>query len=178
MWRKMSCFELATRVPFILHVPWMKEVTRKQLPSRLKWTEKSQAEVAAQTAGTRTKQLVEMVDVLPTLLELGGVEMPANETFDGVSLVPLAAGSATSTGKNMSFSQYARSFAARDTPVPYPPTNLSDLWALDAAGQNARSTFCKPPRLCPTSTAQPAKFAARRRDGPLGSQRQVPLHGV
>merc|ERR1719201_2144805 len=114
----MSCFELATRVPFILHVPWMKE-----------------------TAGTRTKQLVEMVDVLPTLLELGGVEMPANETFDGVSLVPLAAGSATSTGKNMSFSQYARSFAARDTPVPYPPTNLSDLWALDAAGQNARSTF-------------------------------------
>ena len=178
MWRKMSCFELATRVPFILHVPWMKEVTRKQLPSRLKWTGKSQAEVAAQTAGTRTKQLVEMVDVLPTLLELGGVEMPANETFDGVSLVPLAAGSATSTGKNMSFSQYARSFAARDTPVPYPPTNLSDLWALDAAGQNARSTFCKPLQFCPTSTAQPAKFAARRRDGALGSQRQVPLHGV
>jgi len=119
-----------------------------------------------------------MVDVLPTLLELGGVEMPANETFDGVSLVPLAAGSATSTGKNMSFSQYARSFAARDTPVPYPPTNLSDLWALDAAGQNARSTFCKPLQFCPTSTAQPAKFAARRRDGALGSQRQVPLHGM
>ena len=65
MWRKMSCFELATRVPFILHVPWMKEVTRKQLPSRLKWTGKSQAEVAAQTAGTRTKQLVEMVVSCP-----------------------------------------------------------------------------------------------------------------
>lgn len=45
MWRKMSCFELATRVPFILHVPWLKE-----------------------TAGTRSKQLVELVDVLPTLL--------------------------------------------------------------------------------------------------------------
>ena len=46
--------------------------------------------------------------VLPTLLELGGVPMPTNETYDGVSLVPLVAGTATTTGKNMSFSQYAR----------------------------------------------------------------------
>ena len=46
--------------------------------------------------------------VLPTLVELGGVPMPTNETYDGVSLVPLVAGAATTTGKNMSFSQYAR----------------------------------------------------------------------
>ena len=54
--------------------------------------------------------------------------MPTNETYDGVSLVPLVDGTAKSTGKNMSFSQYARGFAARETPPPYPPTNLSDLW--------------------------------------------------
>ena len=41
-------------------------------------------------------------------MELGGVPMPTNETYDGVSLVPLVAGTATTTGKNMSFSQYAR----------------------------------------------------------------------
>ena len=35
----MTCFELGTRVPFILHVPWMKE-----------------------TAGTRTLQLTELID--------------------------------------------------------------------------------------------------------------------
>ncbi len=35
----MTCFELGTRVPFILHVPWMKE-----------------------TAGSRTLQLTELID--------------------------------------------------------------------------------------------------------------------
>ncbi len=39
VWRKMTCFELGTRVPFILHVPWMKE-----------------------TAGSRTLQLTELID--------------------------------------------------------------------------------------------------------------------
>ena len=61
-----------------------------------------------QTAGTRSKQLTEMIDVLPTLLELGGVPMPTNETYDGVSLVPLVEGTVTTTGKNMSFSQYCK----------------------------------------------------------------------
>ena len=91
-----------------------------------------------QTAGTHTKQLTELVDVLPTLIQLGGLTLPTNEvrcliwrsfcssfytnadasqdcsvwvrrqTFDGVSLVPLVAGTVTTTGKNMSFSQYAR----------------------------------------------------------------------
>ena len=73
--------------------------------------------------------LPEYLNRLPGLLqELGGVPMPPNETYDGVSLVPLVDGTAKSTGKNMSFSQYARGFAARETPPPYPPTNLSDLW--------------------------------------------------
>eukprot|EP01043_Picozoa_sp_COSAG02_P057943 COSAG02_NODE_7125_length_3170_cov_2.337024_2_plen_98_part_00 len=67
--------------------------------------------------------------------------MPTNETYDGVSLVPLIDGTAKSTGKNMSFSQYARGYAAREAPPPYPPTNLSDLWALDNAGHFPRSTF-------------------------------------
>ena len=35
----MTCFELGTRVPFILHVPWMNE-----------------------TAGSRTLQLTELID--------------------------------------------------------------------------------------------------------------------
>jgi arylsulfatase A-like enzyme len=32
-----------------------------------------------QTAGTHTRQLTELVDVLPTLVELGGLTLPTNE---------------------------------------------------------------------------------------------------
>lgn len=105
MWRKMTNFELATRVPLVIHVPW--------LP-------------AAQ--GQRTSQLVELIDILPTLSELGGVQMPTNQTYDGVSLVPLINGSRTSIGKNSSFSQFAR------VPIgaPSPPLNNgSGLWVED-----------------------------------------------
>ena len=61
----------------------------------------------AQSHGQRTRQLIELIDVLPTLVELAQLSLPTNQTYDGVSLVPLLDGSADSTGKNASFSQYA-----------------------------------------------------------------------
>jgi arylsulfatase A-like enzyme len=82
-WRKMTNFELATRVPLIIVVPWL------TLPPR------------------RSSALVELVDIAPTLAGLAGVAMPTDETpFDGTSLLPILSdlGSRV-TVKSAAFSQ-------------------------------------------------------------------------
>eukprot|EP01065_Artemidia_motanka_P017171 TRINITY_DN2070_c0_g1_i1.p1 TRINITY_DN2070_c0_g1~~TRINITY_DN2070_c0_g1_i1.p1 ORF type:complete len:438 (+),score=136.17 TRINITY_DN2070_c0_g1_i1:333-1646(+) len=81
-WRKMTNFELATRVPLIVRVPWLGN------------------------APARSSALVELVDVLPTVADLAGIALP-NETFDGTSFVPVLAGAAEQT-KDAAFSQYPR----------------------------------------------------------------------
>ena len=70
MWEKRTLWEAATRVPFVLSVPWM-----------------------SGSHGRRAAAPVELVDVMPTLLELGGVAPPQNDTFPlaGTSIVPLLA---------------------------------------------------------------------------------------
>jgi len=83
LWRKMSNYENAVRVPLIIRVPW--------LPS----------------APRRSAALVELVDLAPTIWELAGVPRPAMEAFDGISLVPLLAGAQPSI-KSAAFSQYPR----------------------------------------------------------------------
>lgn len=82
-WRKMTNFELATRVPMFIRAPWL---TR---------------------GGGRSSALVELVDLLPTIADLAGIPLPSNETFDGVSLVPLLQ-QTVSTVKDAAFSQYPR----------------------------------------------------------------------
>eukprot|EP00939_MAST-03C_sp_MAST-3C-sp1_P001298 g1298.t1 len=62
---KQALLELQTRVPMILRVPWIDSAT------------------------TSTKALVELVDVLPTLADLAGIPLPANESFEGESLLDL-----------------------------------------------------------------------------------------
>ena len=81
----MTTFEQGCRVPFLVHVPWLEG-----------------------SHGKRSSQLVEMIDLLPTLVELAGLSLPTNQTYDGVSLVRVLDGSSTRTGKNSSFSQYHR----------------------------------------------------------------------
>ena len=68
MWEKRTLWEAATRVPFVLAVPWM--------PA---------------SHGGRAAAPVELVDVFPTLLELGGVAPPSGDTYPlaGTSVVPL-----------------------------------------------------------------------------------------
>ncbi len=64
--QKQHLFEEATRVPFIISVPWMKD-----------------------QHGRGTKKITELVDVYPTLTELAGI--PATSGLQGTSLKPLLA---------------------------------------------------------------------------------------
>jgi hypothetical protein len=67
-WEKRTLWEAATRVPFVLAVPWL-----------------------PQSHGQRAAAPVELVDVMPTLLDLAGVSPPPGDSLplDGESLVPL-----------------------------------------------------------------------------------------
>lgn len=62
--QKQHLFEEATRVPFILSVPWLSD-----------------------GHGTRTNKLTELIDLYPTLTDLA--HLPTPETLQGTSLKPL-----------------------------------------------------------------------------------------
>lgn len=62
-------------------------------------------------APRRTTQLVEMIDLFPTLLELTGVHIapqPASAPLDGRSLVPLLHDQTSNSSRNLTFTQYPR----------------------------------------------------------------------
>ena len=63
-WQKFSNFELSARVPLMIAAPG--------LPS-----------------GIRQEAVVELVDVMPTLLELAAVPLDPSQQLDGTSLAPL-----------------------------------------------------------------------------------------
>lgn len=81
IWTKMTNFELCARVPLIVHIPGMK------------------------TAGQRSRALVELVDMYPTLAELCGIALP--EHLEGVSFAPLME-NPHQTWKSAAFTQYLR----------------------------------------------------------------------
>ena len=91
-WTKMTNFEDGTRVPFILRVPGITD------------------------GGMRTKALVELIDIFPTLTELAGLPVPPLCPADtkqpltcveGTSLTPLLE-DPTLQLKKAAFSQYPR----------------------------------------------------------------------
>eukprot|EP01065_Artemidia_motanka_P008387 TRINITY_DN14215_c0_g1_i1.p1 TRINITY_DN14215_c0_g1~~TRINITY_DN14215_c0_g1_i1.p1 ORF type:complete len:539 (+),score=166.32 TRINITY_DN14215_c0_g1_i1:50-1618(+) len=93
MWAKQTCFEHATRVPFMVHLPG--------------------------AAPRRTAALVEAIDLFPTLVAAAGLAdipacpQPANRSreewlcTEGRSLLPLVTGAATEW-PHAAFSQYER----------------------------------------------------------------------
>ena len=66
MWSKMSVFDLATRIPLLISVPWM-----------------------PRSHGQRTNNLVEAVDLFQTMADIAGIPVPASEGLQGTSLLPL-----------------------------------------------------------------------------------------
>lgn len=80
-WAKHTNFEIDTRVPLIISMPGMK------------------------AKGKKTRALVELVDIYPTLTELADLPKPAH--VKGISLVPLL-DNPDLPWKQMAFSQYPR----------------------------------------------------------------------
>jgi iduronate 2-sulfatase len=69
MWEKRTNWELGTRVPLIIRVPWIKA-----------------------SVGKRTKAFAELVDIYQTVSEVMGLPLPKDTVpFDGHSLVPVLA---------------------------------------------------------------------------------------
>ena len=86
LWAKMTMFEAATRVPFIVRAPWM-----------------------TASVGATTWALTEMVDVFPTLAALAGLPDPLSEGegINGTSLIPLFENPEGSV-KDAAFSQFSK----------------------------------------------------------------------
>eukprot|EP00998_Keelungia_sp_KM082_P009174 NODE_5341_length_706_cov_1.423143_g5318_i0.p1 GENE.NODE_5341_length_706_cov_1.423143_g5318_i0~~NODE_5341_length_706_cov_1.423143_g5318_i0.p1 ORF type:complete len:226 (+),score=66.12 NODE_5341_length_706_cov_1.423143_g5318_i0:65-679(+) len=96
----MANFELETRVPMMIRVPWMS------------------------TMGQDTFGLAELVDMYPTLADLANLKDKVTDALDGISLRPLLEDpSVPADWKNASFSQYPRctNTSMRKEP-PYLPT--------------------------------------------------------
>lgn len=109
MWEKRTNWELGTRVPLILRVPWM-----------------------TASVGKRTKAFAELVDIYQTVSEVMGLPLP-NDTvpFDGHSLVPVLADPEHGSVKDFALSTFPRcahtgmpAYGARGQPGGYDNTCL------------------------------------------------------
>ena len=105
IWGKATNYEIATRVPFMIWTP--------DMPS--------------QTRGSKTKALVELVDMYPTLSELAGLELP--DHLEGHSFASLIQ-NPNQNWKKAVFSQY--------------PDPALREWAANPLTQSMRETYFGP----------------------------------
>ena len=134
---KGSVFEGGLRVPCFIR--W---------PDRLK-------------AGSRVSKITQHVDVLPTLLELAGVSSPKHQPLDGISLVPLLQGKASSWPQRTLFDITGR--GGKDgTPIPeYPGTARTEThrWVHDGKQAMLFDVRNDPGEKINLATQQPALAA-------------------
>lgn len=98
-------WETGVRVPLVISAPWL-----------------------SQSAGLRSASIVELVDIMPTTIDLAGLQPPEGETLDGTSLgellrKPLAP---TKSWDKVALSQYPRCPASKDGETW--TTNTSLMW--------------------------------------------------
>jgi len=84
-WQKFTNWEHGVRVPLIIRAPW--------LPG---------------SAGKRSTEPVELVDVFPTSVDLLELKMPPGESFDGQSLAPILSEEEDADFRGFALSQYMR----------------------------------------------------------------------
>ena len=120
-WTKHTNFEDATHVPFMIHVPG---VTDK---------------------GIRTKALVELIDIFPSITELAGLDVPPmcpednNKLLacvEGTSITPLLK-NPDQPWKKAAFSQYSRPSAGM-TVIPNEPAFSKDEHGENVMGYSLR----------------------------------------
>ncbi|WP_237225981.1 sulfatase [Rubinisphaera sp. JC750] len=80
MWQKLSLFEASTRVPLLISAPGYE-----------------------QTAGTASDELVELLDIYPTVVDLVGLKAEAPQNLAGHSLRPLLADSSESLPREFAY---------------------------------------------------------------------------
>lgn len=107
LWGKTSNFELDARVPMMIHAP------------------------GVSSNGRRTRSLVELVDLLPTLTEL--CHLPSPEGLEGTSLVPVLKDPARSV-KDAAFTQHPR-------PAYYDRTPSKQPEAMGVSVRTARARY-------------------------------------
>jgi iduronate 2-sulfatase len=109
-WEKFTLWEHGTRVPLVVRAPWLGPVA----------------------AGVRRDAPVELVDVMPTVLELAGVPPPPGEALDGQSLASYLAGG-QAPPRNFSLSVYPR--------CPANESDASQMWRSNACLFVERTAF-------------------------------------
>ena len=100
-WCKQSNFDLVARVPLIVYVPWL-----------------------PQSHGKRTSAMVEIVDLMPTAIEIMdiGATLPDLAQLEGTSFLPLLLQPSLvpALWKNATFTQYPRCNAVPLVSPPHP----------------------------------------------------------
>ena len=109
MWTKHNMYEQSVRVPLVIRTP------------------------ESDGAGSAREEIVEQVDLLPTLAEICGLDVPAG--IDGQSFAPLVMGG-RHTPREWAYSEYYfchRVFTADDRFVGKPPILMvrTDRWKLN-----------------------------------------------
>ncbi len=113
-WHKFTLFEKSARVPLIIRVPG---VTR---------------------ANSKSSQLVELVDLYPTLMDLCGLAGP-NQTLHGQSLVPILHAPGTELDHDPALTIVVRGPKTAPTAVGYslrtPRYRYNEWWSTDLPAQ-------------------------------------------
>lgn len=104
-WRKTYAYEGSSRVPFLIRFPKHWQLPRGQV----------------------LDQVVELRDIMPTLLDAAGVEIP--ESVDGLSVLPLCGKSTTATGKEEAQRKW-RPFIQGEHSISNDPT-WGNQWITD-----------------------------------------------
>lgn len=97
-----------------------------RVPCFIRWPDKLRA-------GSRVTEITQHVDVLPTLLELAAVPLPKRQLLDGVSLVPLLQGKASSWPQRTLFDITGRGGKDGEAIREYPGTARTEThrWVHD-----------------------------------------------
>ena len=120
MWEKRTIWELGTRVPYMIHVPWL-----------------------TASHGQHTAGLTELIDSFPTLCDIMGLPQPSQEAFplEGVSLRPLLEDPTLKVlpSRDFALSTYARCpQAGEEEPTP---RGARTVWNTECIHDTERSAF-------------------------------------
>jgi iduronate 2-sulfatase len=123
-WEKFTNFELATRVPLIVRAPWLAAAAAAATAGG----------ADAPAAGRVSSAIVELVDVMPTVIELAlGDAAAIPRGCEGASLAPLFRGAAArgaASDARAAFSQFPRCC-----------TSGEPLWKKNDCDDVARASF-------------------------------------